>query len=336
MAVKKRAEVITVLNGLKCILTPNEVLEQSNAFVFKDKKIFTFNGEIFASADYDIGIKQPFSIVGADFLKLLEKFPDDQIGIDLDGNELVLTGKRKKAGITIFKEILLPYTEVPEPGKLFKVSENFFHYLFQCAQICGRDHTNPKTTHVHVRKNFIEATDRYRVFRVDVTTKFIKREIMIPSDSILLLGNKTIKKAGIKDNWLHLLSENGIRYSLRCSEIEYFDDEMLHSILNIDGVSGSFPKTISDTIERAQVVQDQLGEAHITLKENALKIRTEKDGVWYEEKRSIKYSGKSISFTVSLNFLKEILSKTKKVIFGESSIKIEKDNFHFVICVEKK
>ncbi|MHA1344932.1 MAG: hypothetical protein ACTSO3_00895 [Candidatus Heimdallarchaeaceae archaeon] len=333
----KRTELITVLNNLKCALTTNEILEQSNAFVFQDGTICSFNGEIFASAKYDIGIEKDFAISGSDLIKLLENYPDENIIITLKNKELLIKGKRKRAGITIFEEILLPYKEVPEMGKFKKIKKGFFHNILQCARICGRDHTNPKTTHVHLSSDLIEATDRYRIFRIDTETGFNK-DAMIPADSIISIGNKEIVKAGIKDNWLHMISSEKVRYSIRCAEMEYFEDGMIDSIIKVNKKSiGRFPKGIIQTLERSQVMRgnDGLGVAHITLKKGIVIIKTSKENGWYEEKSPARYSGKPISFIVSVDFLKDILSKTLNIIFGESKIKIEKDNFHFVIVIEK-
>ncbi len=338
MAIKKRTELITVLNNLKCALTANEVLEQSNAFVFQDGTVTSFNGEIFATADYDVGIQKAFAIAGSDLLKLLEKFPDENIQINLKNKELLIKGKRKRAGITIFEKILLPFQDVPEAGKMKKPPKDFFHNLLQCARICGRDHTNPKTTHVHLASNLIEATDRYRVFRVDTKTGF-KKDIMIPADSIISIGNKDIAKVGAKDSWLHMISSDKVRYSIRCADMEYFEDDMIDNIIEMEEQSiGKFPKAIIPALERAQVMrgEDHLNIVHITLKKGLVKIRTEKQEGWYEEKQPVKYSGPPVSFIVSLDFMKEILTKTLSVIFGESKMKIEKDNFHFIIVIEQE
>ena len=336
MAIKKRLELLAVLNNLKCALTSNEVLEQSNAFVFQDGKVCSFNGEIFASVDYDIGIKEDFAITGSVLLGLLEKFPDNEVDLALKGKELFVGGKNKRAGVTIFQKILLPFSEVPDPGKTKKAPKDFFHDLLQCARICGRDHTNPKTTHVHLSSNLMEATDRYRVFRVDIETGFTK-DIMIPADAILSMGNKDIVQTSQKENWLHLISSEKVRYSICCANIEYLEEGTIDDIIKIDKKSiGRFPKSIVQALERAQVMQgdDTFNSAHVTLKKGLVKIRTEKNDGWYEEKKAIKYSGKPISFTVGLDFLKEILTRTSRVIFGETKIKIEKDNFHFVIVIE--
>ena len=189
--IKKRMELIKTLNELKCAVTENETIEQSNAFVFQNKKIFSFNGEILAAVDYDIGVQKDFAVPGSKLLRILEKFPDDEISIELKGNELFIQGKNKRAGIAIFEEILLPFNEVPKPKQMKKTKEEFFHSLLQCARVCGKNHTDPRTTHVHVSSNLIEATDSYRVFRVDIKTGFTN-DFMIPADAILSIGNKNI------------------------------------------------------------------------------------------------------------------------------------------------
>jgi DNA polymerase III sliding clamp (beta) subunit (PCNA family) len=331
----ERTKLINVLNEIKCGLTQNEILEQSNAFVFKNKKICSFNGEIFADVEYDIKIKEPFAVVGADLIKILEKVPDEDIDITLEGNELLIKGRQKKAGITIFKEILLPFNEVPAPGKMEKPPAELSHSLLQCARVCGNDHTNSKTTHVHIGSNLVEATDGYRFFRVDLKTRFNK-DIMLPADAILSIGERIISGAEFKEGWLHLITIGKTRISIRCSDMDYFEKETLKDLIEVKGSKGQFPKGIKEALDRSRVMQDNMNEVHITLKKGVVKIRTEKDGGWYEERQKIKYNGEDISFTVNIDFLAEILGKTSDVIFGDGKIKIEKENFHFVICIEKK
>jgi hypothetical protein len=79
----------------------------------------------------------------------------------------------------------------------------------------------------------------------------------------------------------------------------------------------------------------EAGEAHISLTDGVLKIRTQKDGGWYEERRKIKYSGEALSFMINPEFLKDILGKAQKVTLGNMKMKMEQDNTHFVVCLEK-
>lgn len=332
MQTQKRTELIEILNKIKCGLTQNEILEQSNSFVFKQNKIYAFNGELLAIADYDIGIEKSFAIIGNDLLKALEAFPEEEIKLSLTENELIIKGKNKRTGIAIFQTISLPYEEVPESGRMKKVKNDFFHELVQCARICGNDHTNPRTTHVHLTENKIEATDRYRVFRIDIETD-VKKDMLVPADTILSIDNGIkIEEMCCENNWMYI-SSGKIRYSIRCSDMDYFNDEMLDRILKGEGTKGEFHPSVIEALERSKIMINTENDVELKIKKGAMKIKTQREGGWYEEEKKIKYTGKPISFVVNLNFLRDILNKTQTVIFSDGKIKIEKDNFYFATAI---
>ncbi|NIP34439.1 MAG: hypothetical protein GWN12_05720, partial [Thermoplasmata archaeon] len=89
-----------------------ETLEQSNAFVFVEDRLITFNDEIMTSSKSPLDFTA--AILADEMLKLIDKLPDEELDIELEGEEVVLKGAKRTAGITSFKDIALPYDAVPK------------------------------------------------------------------------------------------------------------------------------------------------------------------------------------------------------------------------------
>jgi len=307
-----------------------ETLIQCRSYVLKDKQLITFNGEICCKIptelDFDVAIP------GDDFKRLLQKFPDDEIELEKKNNEIVITGKRKKAGI-LFEEIQLPYDEIPDKGTWSIVDPDVPKMLKFASNTCGKDYAQILTTLVHITPDYIEASDNFRLFRGTVSTGF--------SDNFCLRGAtaREISRLDLsevchKDGWLHFKCEDGAVVSCRCAGEEYHDN--IGSVLAVTGEECVLPSNLADILERAQVMQDTDSEnpkAFVQLNKNELYLKTQKDQGWYEERKRIKYDGEEIKFQVNPQFLYDILSYTRKVVVAEKRIKIEVDNIEFVAAL---
>jgi hypothetical protein len=312
----------------------SETVEQSDCFVFTEGHLITFNDEIFTCQKCDLDLD---AVVRAgDLVKLLGKMPDEDLDIQQDGKELVITGKKKRrgAGITIQEDVHLPFDEVPEPETFAALGEGFQTMLVQASRICTRDIMEFKTTMVHVTQNLVEACDNYRLFRASWDDNGMTGDVMVPASSIAALRGVTIEKGCCDDRgWIHLLTDKDQTISIRVSDEPYM--EGIGNLLEVEGDTVTFPKNLSDIVDRASVMSEPNSLLSIRMGEGQLELQSMKDGAWYRERKKISYKGPSISFMVNPKFIIDVLKRSHRVIIGDNVLKIETALSQFVVMLEK-
>lgn len=337
-----RKKFLEELTSVSYGLTTHEVIEQSNCFIFKNGMVTTFDGEVYATRKTDLGIEA--AIPAQDLLKMLQRMTEEEVEVTLEDNEFIVSGKRKKAGIRIHEEILSPIDRIPTPKRMKPAQENFSNYLLQVSRICGNDHSNPKTTYVHITSDRLEATDSYRLCRYDMETG-IEEDILLPAQALLRLGAKNISKVSANisrvasgEGWYHI-KLGKTRISICCGGFDYFSKKSLDAILDIQGEKIDFPKGLDEALDRASVMDSASGmnegEVKIKIEKNKFSIRTEKDDAWYIEQKKVQYNGKKLSFIVNPNFLQQVLKQSYQVFIDSGKMMIKEDKMRFVVCLEK-
>lgn len=312
-------------------LTKREILAQSNAFIFAGDSLITFNGEVLTRT------KNPLDIQGAipadDLLALLAKFPDEEVEVLIKGEELVVKGSRRAAGITRCAEIELPYDDVPTPKNWGAVPPDLMKVLLQGARVCGKDETQPRTTEIHVTPDMVEACDNFRLFRYMINTAF-KKEVLIPASSLESVGNLRATHVDIRKGWVHFKTPSKHIISIRCSSGEYPDLGPMMKLKDPEKVR--LPKNLGQILSRAEVMHETAYDARvdITIAEGKLMLKATKEAGWYRETKKVRYAGRPLKFSVHPKFLEEVLKKANQVLIGGNRIKFESGNEVFVVCLE--
>lgn len=325
-----RKELKEILETAKIGLTSRETIKQSNMFVFKDGELITFNEEIMTRQ------KSPLDFSGVvyaeDFIKLMGKFPEEEVEIFDKKEEIIIKGKRKSAGVTCQTEVQLLYQDVPTPEKWRKFPKGIFDMMLQASRICSTDPAKPTAMYVHVTPEYIEATDGFRLFRATLETGF-KNPILISALSIAAVAPFKPMKYSVGKGWVHFKTDDGAKISAICSHEDFLDCSAILEIEEFDEVS--LPGNLSEILDRAEIMKDPDMDANVqlTFEDGKMTIKAQKDTGWYKEKKKVKYSGDKLEFKAHPGLLKELFSRTRNVKVGEGKLKIEHENIEFVVAL---
>ena len=301
-----RLEFLAILKTAICGAHQAEVLEQSHCFIFQKESITAFNGEILAQVKF-LNPLGEFAVPAYDLIQLVTKFPDKEISLDMKSQQLVVSGKKRRAGLTVQSEILLPIEDVEVPSKLGKIKEGTMAAMVMAAKICSSGHEDYRVSHIHVSPDKVQATDKFRFLRVAVDTGL--RTTLIPSEALLAIPDIKITKAKMGKGWLWLGSK-GVRLGICCSDEDYFEDELIDSVIAIKGASPvQLPKEMSNVVDRALIMakDDVTKMSSITLTSKSITVRTQKESGWYEEKQPVKYKGESMKLYDLLELVQQTL-----------------------------
>lgn len=332
--ITSRGPLLARLNEAAVGLSSKEILEQSNSFVFKGGKLTTFNDEIMCRVDSPLD----FDVVvnASDLTSVLSKIPDDEIDISIQGSEIRIKGKKKKAGINCSTEVLLPIGAVPAPGAWSRIGEGTLAALQHAAETCGKDETQYLTTCVHVLPDKIEASDNYRYISIEGRTGF-PSEVLIPASSIAKLEGLEITKIAQGEGWIHFKTVSGAEISMRCSHQKYHDGA--DTVLTMDNPENiTLPVNLGEMIERAEVFITAAYDSKVGIQiaNERLKITSRKETGWYREEKRIRYQGRPLEFEVNPKFLAEVLKRTRDVKVDSRKMKIEYDRIKFVVALTTK
>lgn len=326
-----RVSLLASLQEASLGLSSKENLEQSNCFCFSEGSLVTFNDQIL------VRLKSPLDfdgvVIATDLVKVLEKFPDDEVDVIRKGSEIVIKGNRRTAGISCEAEVRLPFETVPKPEKWSKLAEGASAMLQQAARTCGHDETQFLTTVVHVTPQRIEACDNYRLFRADGPTGF-PEEILIPASGIEGLMKLAVIRTCIGKGWVHFRLDSGTSVSVRASHEKYHDGvDQLLKLKNGEDVS--LPGNLEDIISRAQVMNDNTFDARISvaIQDGQIEVTARKETGWYKERKKVTYKGQPLIFDINPAFLSEVLKRTTDVVVGDGRMKIAVDNITCVVSL---
>jgi len=316
-------------------LANREVIEQTTSFAFMEERVVTYNNEISISHPIkDLKIK---GAIQADKLyALLSKVKKDIIDITTEGNEIILSSGRMKAGLTLQSEIKLPLEDIPKIKEGWKdLPENFIKCLRFAMSACGKDMSRPILTCVHINKNgYMEASDNLRIIQCRLSSELPVKTFLIPASAAVdVVKLNPIRIAKEQEGWVHFQTEMGTIISCRIfGKDKYVSTSSRMEVKQEQEII--FPGIIQEVLDRAIVfakrdyILDEIIE--ISLENRRLKLRSFFDEGWFEEEINIRYTGDPISFSITPYLLKDILSESSKCIISKEKIKFEGDDWIYV------
>lgn len=331
---------VDLLKRLKVVfigVSDKPMLEQSTAFVFNEGRIIAFNDEVMAEAP---GWDELEGAVDAKTLiRLLERFPDEEVDIKFSKNEMRVSAGKRDAGISAESEVRLPYASVPAAGKFYKLPTaddgGVVFHLLQAARSCSTDNTQVMATCVHVTPKLIEGCDNSRLYRVETVTGF-PSECLVPASVINEVSQFPMKSIAAENGWAHfkLACDFGVAIvHVRCAKGDGYPD--VTELLKVKGEEFDLPKNLPEILSRAEVMLDSAHSSRVAISLSGSELRLESrspDMGWYRERSKVEYGGTPITFEVNPRFLVDAMQYTHTVVLGKGRMKLKLAGAHVVIA----
>ena len=192
--------------------------------------------------------------------------------------------------------------------------------------------SQPILTCVNVKKSGkLIGSDGFCICSYDMPDEMPIDEFLLPASMAQQVTKLEPTHIAEGQGWIHFKSKKGTILSCRTFVEKYPNIE---SLLKVKGLTIPFPKSTKEALERASVfskrdrVTDE--EVVITMEDKKMKIKSTSNTGWFEEKLNVRYSGDSISFSITPYLLMAILDKTENCILGETTILFYGENWHYV------
>ena len=332
MPTVNREEFLGILQSVSPGLSQRETIEQSNCFIFRDGKVRTFNEEVHCSRAV------PFTFTAAvpapPLMALLSQLSEESVDVNYTEGELLLTGRRCKAGIRSDAEIALPLDHIEEPGKWRPLVDGFAETIGMCQQYVGKDATKYYLTCVHIHPDWIEASDEIQIIRFKMKTG-VTEECLLNRDSVKYIMDTGARKFSETPSWFHLKNAAGLVLSCRRYLLDYPTDEIT-KYLKTTGRPVALPKGLKEAAARASVFSKDNADSNqvmVDLKPGKVRIKGVGVAGWYQENAKVQYQDEPLSFLISPDILMDVITSHTDVLVGDGLLRVDKGNFQYCSCL---
>lgn len=327
-----REDFLHELESVQPGLSPREIIEQSSCYIFKDGKVMTYNDEV-ACRRLSL-LPLTGAVPAGPFTSILRAMVEETIEVEEENGELVLIGKKRKAGIRKEQEILLPVDKVEKPETAWvPLSEGFLEAISLVQHCASQDESQFNLTCISLTADHIEASDGIQAARVKIKTG-VSTPFLVKRNSLKSIVSLGITEFAESPSWVHFRNPDGLVLSCR-RYLEAFHD--IAGQYNVKGSSITIPKGLGEAAKKAAIFSsDNSGEdnvVQIELRPNKLRLKGIGALGWFSEIKEIVYSGPEMSFQIRPELLIDITSKHNEAEITEGKMLIRGTNWRYITCL---
>jgi len=332
MARVNRADLLQLLEAVQPGISPRGIIQQSNSFVFKDGYVMTYNDEVACRAKSILGKSVTGAVQEKPLLAILRKLVEDEIDVDVQDGEMLVTGKKRRAGIRMDAEIELPIDKVekPDDDKWKKLHEDFTEAVTMVQECASADQSHFVITCVHIHPKWIEATDNYQLTRYKIKTG-ISEPTLVKRDSLKYVTSLDMTEFAETPNWIHFRNATGLVLSCRRYMEQYPD---ISPIMEMgESHPATLPKGLAEAAEKAQIFSSENGDNDVVFVElvpGKLRIKGQGTSGWYQEVKRLTYNGDSMSFLISPTLLIELTKRHNECAISSDRLRVDGGKFVYV------
>jgi DNA polymerase III sliding clamp (beta) subunit (PCNA family) len=336
MQINKEA-FLKVLAAVKPGLAKKEIVEQSTHFIFTGQEVVTYNDYICISHPLETDFQ--CSIKAEEFYKILQSMKEENIDIECNKDMLVkINGKSSRAGLTAMKEgkidEYIKQLDIKSIRGWTSLPKDFIQGIYLCMFSVSKDMTSGALSCISIKDTYIASSDDLRISQY-VMESGLKKEILIPLQSVVELVKYQVTKFNLTDAWIHFKTDEGLIFSSRIVKDNFPD---ISAFFALEGAKIELPKELQSVLSLIKIVVEDAVDiidqkVEIIIKKNQITCRGEGKIGWAEQDIPCSYKGKDIKFSVNPLFLTQILNKSTKVIIGEGKALFELDNFKHIMVL---
>jgi hypothetical protein len=327
-----RGNFLQQLQSIAPGLSPRDIIEQSSCFAFRNGEMMTYNDEVACRMKTSLKLKG--AVQGKPLISMLEKMNEEDIQVGVVDGELLVVGKKRKAGIRMEKEVLLPIDNVEEPKKFKPLHDDFLEGMNMVKECTGKDEQKFWTNCVHIHPKWVEACDNFQITRFRVKTQ-VNQPTLIRSSAVKFIVDLEMSEFSETDDWMHF--RNGAGLILSCRRyLDQFPD--FRKLLASSGTPTTLPKGLAEATERANVFSEENTDNNyvtVELRPGKIKVRGEGVSGWYSEIKKLKYRGPALDFEIRPALLAKITRQYNDCEISEGRLKVDGGKFTYVTILSK-
>ena len=260
---------------------------------------------------------------------------EDEIKVEQSESELLIEGKRRKSGIRMEKEVMLPVESVEVPEVWNPLDPEFSEAVNIVHSCASKEESEFVFTCVHIHPDWVEACDRYQIARYPLKTG-MEKSTLVRADSLKKIVGFDMTQVCETDSWLHFKNPSGLVFSCR----RYLDEyKVLDKFLTPEGTTSIvLPGGLEEVISKAEIFSGENAAGNsimVDLRSDRIMIKGEGAIGWYKEIKQVKYNGPNIKFSIDPKLLIEITKKSNECGIDSKRLFIDTGKFRYTSCTEK-
>lgn len=330
-----KSELQNALEMTEPGLNKKGLIEFTNCFYFNSKRIITFNDEIYVSFPFKTDFVGMIS--SERLLPFISKIKPDKNGfieVKQKKKEVIIKSGRTKSGFSLNSSDELPLDEIQETfnkTKWKKIPGNFLEGIKLASFCCSKNIETPIITCINVKKDTIQATDRFRCFIMKLKKKM--PSFLLPSYAVPVLVKLKITKYAITDSWIHFITKDDLHICVRSYSNEEYPK--IEKFFEGKGKTFDFPESLDKVIDKAVIFCDEDTDKliNISINKKRMVVSSSTKTDWFKEELKCSYFPKKVSLEINPLFLKDILAKVNKcqIITKKETIKFQTDDWKHIM-----
>jgi hypothetical protein len=336
-----REELFGKLQSVQPGLTSKEVIDQSSCFIFVPGMVMTYNDEVSCRAPYGALHEFKGAVQAKQLLDLLGKLPEEDIEIEMDGTELLVTGIKRQAGFRMEAEVLSAAAGVEMPKEWSPLPENFAEALDVVAACAASDTDRFNMSCVHVHPRYIEACDNLQAARHRM--RLGVEECLVKRSSLKQINTLGMTEIAQTTSWLHFRNANGLILSCRLYREEsgaelYPPMSEVFEPESMEWGEVILPGGLAEEVTRAQIFSADANDDKVLVELRPGKIRIKGIGAsgWFTATRRIEYAGPAMEFLIGPKLLVDVTKKANKVEVAPERLRIQGERYTYIALLSKK
>lgn len=322
-----RENLLGVLQSISPGLAPKESIQQGTCFVFKDKKVRTFNDEIACLRDSPIDIT--CAVTAKPLIDLLSRLEEDEIDILIENGEFQVRGKGRRCGVRMDAAITLPVvSEVPETWTA--LDPNFCEAVSVAYPCASTDESKFTLTCVHIHPDWVEGCDQTQLARYPIKTG-VTEPTLIRASAASKIVPCGVSEVAVTKSWIHFRNTSGLLISCRRFMDEYFDLTQFLARGELEKVV--LPGGLEEMVAKAEIFSGDSSVGNhviVSIGSDIISIRGEGANGWFEERKSVVYHGKPIKFLVAPKLILAVSKKSNECYIDGKRLFLDTGKFSFV------
>lgn len=330
-----REEFLNTLHRVSPGLSKRGTIAQSSCFVFADGWITTFNEEICCRSPSGLPDDLTAAVQADPLLRWVDAVGEPELEISTTTREFQVRAGRKKTGIRMEAEIVLPIDDVELPDSWQPLPDDWTRGVEQVMGTAGGADSDFMVRCVHIHPDYVEACDRKHATRYHVKTP-VDEAFLVLATTIGHTINLDLTKIGQTGDWVHLRNKLLI-FSCR-RHLEQYPTDGVTEMLKFRGESATLPKGAEIAAKLAGIfTADNKTDARVSVKlsDGRMTIRGDGSQGWASDDIDTAYHGDPVIFRISPEHLIRLVKNHSACELSSTRLRIVGDNWSYLTVLGK-
>jgi hypothetical protein len=328
-----RENLLRELESVQAGTTARDTTEQSSCIAFRDGQAITYSDEVACFGPCSL---QLTGAVPADpFIKLLQKFPEDEVEIVDEETCVKVKGKGRGMRLTKEAEIVMP-VENMEPATEWHALHEDFGDAIRAVGECAAPAKSEEyiMTCIHIHPKWLEACDNFQVARWKIETG-LSKPCLVKRDNIKHIAELGMTEFSETEGWLHFRNPSGLHTACRRTADDYKNTAPLFEMPDASPLV--LPKGLEEEVDRAIVcTKGSAGGDFVRVElrpDGKMRLMGIGNVVRYWAVKAIQYKGPALKFIIHTKVLAEISKRYTECRINTVRLKAKGAGFVYATCL---